>query len=65
MNSNNPKTWWYWELLAEDRNQPVGVMQSEGARAELRRRNELYMMVAVWLGVIAFILDGLWKVVSD
>jgi hypothetical protein len=61
---DNPRTWWYWELLAWERTYAADAMQVVEIRAELKRRNELYRMVAVWIVIVPLILGAFWEMFS-
>jgi hypothetical protein len=51
-NRGDLSTWWYWELLKEERRWGPHAMQAEGIRAEIARRNELQKLWAMWIGVV-------------
>jgi hypothetical protein len=61
-NKGDLSTWWYWDLLKEDRKWGPYAMQAENVRAELKRRNELWKMWGIWLGIAAVAGGALAKV---
>ncbi|MGA2895113.1 MAG: hypothetical protein ABSE22_19780 [Xanthobacteraceae bacterium] len=55
-NKGDLSTWWYWELLREEKKWGPYAMQAEGMRAEIKRRNDLYKVIATWIGAVAGIV---------
>lgn len=48
-NRGDLSTWWYWELLKEERRWGPHAMQAEGIRFEIKRRRDEWKVWALWI----------------
>jgi hypothetical protein len=48
-NRGDLKTWWYWELLKEERRWGKHAMQAEEIRFEIERRRAEWKVWALWI----------------
>jgi hypothetical protein len=55
-NRGDLKTWWYWELLKEERRWGKYAMQAEEVRFEIDRRHTQWKVWTLWIGAICALI---------
>jgi hypothetical protein len=64
MRTNDLSTWWYWELLKEERKWGKHAMQAEGIRFEIERRYRNWKTIGLAITATGGVIAAFFTVLS-
>jgi hypothetical protein len=57
-------TWWYWQLLKEERRWGKYAMQAEEIRFEIERRRAAWKVWALWMGAAGAVIAAVFTIAN-